>query len=207
MTRKGLDWTEKFPGVAASGRQAARQDRVDRRRTGGGGQQGHFELLAAAAGPQSRPRRPHGASMPSISCISTAPISDRCRLPRARRRSPPCSGAAMTAPICALAESLHERGPVLLKHACRMGLEGIISKLRGCALSFRARPRLAQDQMLRPAGIRGGGLCALDQPTRMRSARWCSASTTAATCNMPAAWAPASPMTRPATLYRTLKSR
>ena len=35
MTRKGLDWTRKFPSVAVADRQAARQDRTDRRRTGG----------------------------------------------------------------------------------------------------------------------------------------------------------------------------
>ena len=35
LTRRGLDWTKKFPTIARSGRQAAGKNRADRRRTGG----------------------------------------------------------------------------------------------------------------------------------------------------------------------------
>ena len=37
-------------------------------------------------------------------------------------------------------------GEAIFRHACALGLEGIVSKRRGCALQVRPQPHVAQDQ-------------------------------------------------------------
>jgi ATP-dependent DNA ligase len=44
-------------------------------------------------------------------------------------------------------EAVAGDGPVVHAHACRLGVEGIVSKRRGLALSIGSRPRVAKDAM------------------------------------------------------------
>ena len=46
-----------------------------------------------------------------------------------------------------LSEEVEGDGPLLLEHACQVGLEGIIAKQREAVLSLRPHRRLAEDQM------------------------------------------------------------
>ena len=65
-------------------------------------------------------------------------------------------------------EHLDVDGPTMLEHSCRLGLEGIISKRVGPAISIWPRRPLAQEQMRRATGVRHPGLRSLDgqQPVR-----------------------------------------
>ena len=65
-----------------------------------------------------------------------------------------------------LSKLLDQAGDVLLKHACQLGLEGIISKLRDAPYRPGRVPGLAEDQVHRPAGAGGGRLCAVDRRRR-----------------------------------------
>ena len=51
--------------------------------------------------------------------------------------------------ILAYSEHFDGRGDVVLDHACRLGLEGIVSKLETAPLPLRPRQVLAQDEMRR----------------------------------------------------------
>jgi hypothetical protein len=44
-------------------------------------------------------------------------------------------------------QSFEGDGPIVHRHACALGLEGIISKLRGVSLSFRTRSGLAENAL------------------------------------------------------------
>ena len=90
-------------------------------------------------------------------------------------------------------EHFEEPGSVLLEHACQMTLEGHHLQAPRCPLPLRARRRLDQDQVRRPA--RNSSSPAMRRPpsTPRRSARSSSATTRTASCAMPAAPAPAIP--------------
>ena len=47
----------------------------------------------------------------------------------------------------------YDDGAAVFQHACRMGLEGIVSKRQGLTLPLRPLARLAQDE---EPGMRGG---------------------------------------------------
>ena len=64
--------------------------------------------------------------------------------------------------ILRYSEHFEQDGDLILQHACRLSLEGIISKLRDGALPLRPRQELGQVQMLAAPGIRGRRLCAVD---------------------------------------------
>ena len=51
------------------------------------------------------------------------------------------------APWIQFSESIEGDGSQVWRHACGMGLEGIISKRRGSPLLLGENPRMAQDQM------------------------------------------------------------
>ena len=72
---------------------------------------------------------PRCSSTPSISSSAMARISADCRSTCARPASPDCWRAASTASSCADFEQ-GEIGPDLFRHACLMGLEGLVSKHR-----------------------------------------------------------------------------
>ena len=57
LTRKGLDWTSRFPNIAAALEEARAQLRADGRRDRGGGFRGHSELHPAAGGLELGPAR------------------------------------------------------------------------------------------------------------------------------------------------------
>jgi hypothetical protein len=69
------------------------------------------------------------------------------------RKATLVSVLAKAAPGLRLNDHLeHENGATIFRHACKMGLEGIVSK-RGFGLSLGTLARLAQDE---EPGLRGG---------------------------------------------------
>ncbi len=71
----------------------------------------------------------------------------------------------MSAPkdtILRLSEHFDENGDLMLQHVCRLGAEGIVSKKRDSAYISKRTPRMDQDKMRQPAGVRHRGLCPLD---------------------------------------------
>ncbi len=128
MTRKGLDWTTKFPGVAkAVGKLHAKTALIDGELVVENSKGvSSFSLL------QEDLKAGRGGRMVLYAFdLMHLNGADLKPLPLAARK------AALSALLrrghdrahLRFSRSLRERGPVLLKHACRMGLEGIISKL------------------------------------------------------------------------------
>ena len=128
MTRKGLDWTKKFPGVAkAVGKLHAKTALIDGELVVEDSKGiSSFSLL------QEDLKAGRGGRMVLYAFdLMHLNGADLKPLPLAARK------AALSKLLrrghdrahLRFSRSLHERGPVLLKHACRMGLEGIISKL------------------------------------------------------------------------------
>ena len=96
-----------------------------------------------------------------------------------------------------LSEHFEAEGNLILQHACRLGLEGIVSKLRDCALSVGTQQGLAQGEMLGAPGVRRVRLCSLDdlaQGDRLARARHIIPT---ASSSMRAGSAPASPWRSP----------
>jgi bifunctional non-homologous end joining protein LigD len=127
LTRKGLDWTSKFPTVAA----AAAKLRAETALIDG-------ELVSEDKGGISRfsllqqdlKEARHDRMVLYAFDLMHLDGADLRRLPLSERK------AALARLIgrknhrvLRLSESLTEPGPVLLRHACKLGLEGIISKL------------------------------------------------------------------------------
>ena len=162
LTRRGLDWTKKFPAIAEAIATLPATSRADRRRTGGGRRRRRLELFPVAAGSQGRPPRPHGA-------LRLRPAASR------RQRSKAAAVARAQASAGAAVGEGAQRLPAALERvADRAGPDAAQARLpdgagrhrlqaRRRRLSFRPRPRLDQDQMLRPAGTGGRGLCAVER--------------------------------------------
>ena len=130
MTRKGLDWTKKFPGVAkAVGKLHAKTALIDGELVVEDSKGiSSFSLL------QEDLKAGRGGRMVLYAFdLMHLNGADLKPLPLAARK------AALSKLLrrghdrahLRFSRSLHERGPVLLKHACRMGLEGIVWKRRG----------------------------------------------------------------------------
>ena len=79
LTRKGLDWTEKFPNVADAVAELPAQTALIDGEIVVEDENGVSELCGAAGGAQSRRRASASSTTSSISCISTAAISPTCR--------------------------------------------------------------------------------------------------------------------------------
>ena len=62
------------------------------------------------------------------------------------------------APWIQFSESIEGDGPQVWRHACNMGLEGIVSKATRLALLLRQEPRVAQDQMHVDRSLRRDGV-------------------------------------------------
>ena len=205
LTRKGLDWTKNSrPSPRRVAKLPAETALIDGELVVGRARR-PLQLFLAAAGSQGRPARPHGASMRSISCISTAPTCSRCRsTQRKAALAALLNGRSGHGPL-RLSESLDRTGHDAAQARLQDGTRRHRLEARRRALPFRPRPRLAQDQMLRPAGIRRGRLRALDRGRARgrRAGAWLLSTT--ANCTMPGAPAPASPMKARARLYRKLK--
>jgi bifunctional non-homologous end joining protein LigD len=127
LTRKGLDWTRKFPGVATAvaglhartalidGELVAEDDKGISRfsllqQDLSSGRQGRMVLYAFDL------MHLNGADLRKLPLFARKAALSRL-LRRGHDRH------------LRFSKSLSERGPALLKHACKMGLEGIISKL------------------------------------------------------------------------------
>ena len=128
MTRKGLDWTRKLPGVAAAvGRLHAKTALIDGElvvETSKG--VSSFSLL------QEDLKAGRGGRMVLYAFdLMHLNGADLKSLPLAARKAALSKllGRGHDRAHLRFSRSLHERGPVLLKHACRIGLEGIMSKL------------------------------------------------------------------------------
>jgi bifunctional non-homologous end joining protein LigD len=128
MTRKGLDWTGKFPSVAhAIGKLRAKAALIDGELVSEDAKGiSRFSLLQQdlTAGRHSRMRlyafdlmHLNGADMRRL------PLNVRkAALAKLLRRGHDRAHLRFS-------KSMHARGPALFKQACRMGLEGIMSKL------------------------------------------------------------------------------
>ena len=189
LTRKGLDWTRKFPAVAeavaelpaktalidgelvvedAKGisrfsllQQDLKQGRHDRMRLYA------FDLMHL-----------DGADLRPLPLIERKPALEKlCRAWARRAALQPFLDQAGTNPVQA----------GLQDGAGRHHLQA-----RRRALPFRPRARLAQDQMLGPAGIRGAGLCAVERRRACGRRAGARRLSSAANCAMPGAPAPAS---------------
>ena len=86
--------------------------------------------------------------MPSIDRSSTAMTCGENRSTRARRRSPRC----WPRPRPACVSTSQTDGPPVFAHACKMGLEGIVSKRRASRYRSGRSTCLAQDE---EPGLRG----------------------------------------------------
>ncbi len=128
MTRKGLDWTKKFPAIAqAVAKLRAKTALID------------GELVVEDAKGVSRfsllqqdlKSARHGRLRLYAFDLLHLDGADLRRLPLSRRK------AALSALLrrghdrahLRFSKSLHGSGPQLLRHACKLGLEGIMSKL------------------------------------------------------------------------------
>ena len=147
-TRKGLDWTDKFRAIAEA---AARLARCHHRRRGRcARRQRRAELRGAAGGALGGAVAGPGLSSCSI-CSSMAakicaslPLSERkerLKALLAKERRPPATSATSSI--------LPGAGDAVLQSACRMHLEGIISKRAQRAVPLRPHRELAQIQMPR----------------------------------------------------------
>ena len=190
LTRSGQDWTAKIrkrdrrgPGGAA--RRTAILDGelvVEARR--------RLRLLGAAGGPRGGAHRP----LPLLRLRPALP-----RRPRsARRAARRAQGARLTssrgAPDrCGFSEHFEEDGEMMLHHACRLSLEGIVSKRRDAPYPTGPQPRswIKSKCSARQEFVIAGYVPSTvsEEP----SARWCSATTRTASSSMSAGSAPASP--------------
>ena len=138
LTRKGLDWTDKFPNVAAAVAELAGRHRADRRRDRGRGRDGVCDFSALQdALKNGRARRFVYYVFDLLHLdghdLTRAPLIERKaalkRLLDARDRDG----------IDPLQRAFRRHGSEMLQHACRMTLEGIVSKRARRALSLRPR--------------------------------------------------------------------
>ena len=127
LTRNGLDWTRKFTGLAdALGKLPAKSALVDGELVVEGDDGvSSFSMLQEnlKSGAQNQ-------LLYYVFDLMYLDGADLRRLPLHTRKSALAAllnRAPRTGPL-RLSESIAESGPVLLKHACKMGLEGIISK-------------------------------------------------------------------------------
>lgn len=126
LTRKGLDWTEKFPGVAqAIAKLPAKAALIDGEVVSEDSEGiSRFSLLQ-----QDLANRRHDRMVLYVFDLMHLDGRDLTPLPLTARKAALARmlGRARAGRV-RLSRSLHERGPALLKRACKVGLEGIISK-------------------------------------------------------------------------------
>ena len=127
MTRRGLDWTKKFPAIAeAVGKLPAGTALIDGELVVEGSDGiSSFSLLQ-----EDLKNGRHDRMVFYVFDLMHLDGADLKPLPLATRKAALARLLAKTGkrgPL-RLSLSLTEPGPVLLKHACKMGLEGIVSK-------------------------------------------------------------------------------
>jgi len=126
LTRKGLDWTAKFPSIAeAVARLPARTALIDGELVAEDANGlSHFSLLQ-----QDLKEARHDRMALYAFDLMHLDGADVAKLPLERRKAALAKLLGKGYEPLRLSESLAENGPTLLKHACKLGLEGIISKL------------------------------------------------------------------------------
>ncbi len=126
MTRKGLDWTRKFPSVAqAIARLRAKTALIDGELVAADAKGvSRFSLLQQdlTSGRQGRMVL-HTFDLMHLDGHDLKPLPLTARKAALAKLLGRGHGRHVR-----LSRSLHERGPALLKRACKMGLEGIVSK-------------------------------------------------------------------------------
>ena len=206
LTRSGQDWTDRF-GAPISAALAALpcEDRDPRRRDRGRGRERRLGLLGAAGGPVGEAHRP----LPLLPLRSA--LSRRRRTCAASRSSPRkdrLGGAARTAraePL-RLSEHFDEDGEVMLRHACRLSLEGLVSKRRDAAYPPAAARAWIKSKCSRPPGVRDRRLRALHGSRRARRLAGARLPQATASWSTPAGSAPASAATVARDLARAARA-
>ena len=127
LTRRGLDWTKKFPTIAeAIGKLPADTALIDGELVVEGGDGiSSFSLLQ-----EDLKNGRHDRMVFYVFDLMHLDGADLKPLPLAHAQSGAGAAAGKDgqARAVALEPVAHRAGPVLLKHACKMGLEGIVSK-------------------------------------------------------------------------------
>jgi bifunctional non-homologous end joining protein LigD len=126
LTRKGLDWTHKFPTIAAAVAELpADTALIDGEITVNDehGVSGFSLLQQALKDSDGDAMHYYAFDLLHLNGTDMRPLPVRAR----KAALAGLIGDASTGPIH-LSESLDEPGPLLVKHACKLGLEGIISK-------------------------------------------------------------------------------
>ncbi|MGC1466185.1 MAG: DNA ligase D [Pseudolabrys sp.] len=128
-TRRGLDWTAKFPSAAAAvGRLPADTALLDGELVSEGGDGiSSFSLLQ-----QDLKSKRHDRMWFYLFDLLYLDGADLRRRPLDERKAMLASLLGHVPPQgpLRLSESIDEAGPALIRHACRLGLEGIVSKRR-----------------------------------------------------------------------------
>ena len=128
LTRRGLDWTRKFPGIAAAiARLPAKAALIDGELVVEGKDGvSSFSLLQQALKSRRDDRMVfYLFDLMHLDGADLRPAPLHARKAALEKLLAPARGKG---PL-RLSESIAERGSVLFKHACKIGLEGIISKL------------------------------------------------------------------------------
>ena len=126
MTRKGLDWTDKFPTVAEAVARLPADTALMDGELVSEDKEGisRFSLLQ-----QDLKDGRHDRMVYYVFDLLHCDGADLKALPLTARKAALSRLLARARGAMRLSESLTERGPVLLKQACKMRLEGIISKV------------------------------------------------------------------------------
>jgi bifunctional non-homologous end joining protein LigD len=128
LTRRGLDWTDKFPTIAAAvGRLPAKSALIDGELVSEGDDGvSSFSLLQ-----QDLKEDRYDRMKFYVFDLMFLDGEDMRSMPLRERKAALATLLKQTAKngTIRLSESLTDRGSVLLKHACKLGLEGIVSKL------------------------------------------------------------------------------
>ncbi len=126
MTRKGLDWTAKFPRVAEAAAKLPAETALLDGEVVSEDQNGipRFSLLQ-----QDLKTGHQGRIVLYLFDLLHLDGADLRGLPLYQRKAKLTRLLARSKGAIRLSETLSEPGPALLKQACRMGLEGIVSKL------------------------------------------------------------------------------
>ena len=163
--RAGLDRAVRGGGDGGADGTAG-QGGDPRRRARRRGRRRRVGLLGAAGRSRRRAQRP----LRLLPLRSPLPrrrgSARRCRSSSARRGWRRCSGARTSR--CGYSEHFEEDGEVMLQHACRLSLEGLVSKQRDGGLSDRSDQGLDQVEMLGAPGVRHRRLRAIDGLARAR---------------------------------------
>ena len=126
MTRRGLDWTEKFPTVAeAMARLPANAALVDGELV----VEDARGISSFSALQEDLKAGRHDRMVYYAFDLMHLDGADLLSAPLATRKSLLARLLGKGKGVLRFSQSLTEPGPVLLKHACKMGLEGIVSKL------------------------------------------------------------------------------